>query len=412
MKKIFYLTLALAMCLGFTACEDDNDSNPVFYGGDGTFRLNTPEYAENNVIDLANANTVNLTCSQPKYYKTDAGMVDAESIFLNNIMRDGSINKPVPYVTIYSVCLSVDNANFETLSTTYTTTNIKIPVKEFNNTVVSLAEDAGMDVENLGPIPVYVYLTAHVQAANTDNLGQAVSNTVILPYVQIYTSSSTVELPETMYMTGDFPAGSGWGNWVQYAPVYDKAGQFYAMVYFQDGAQFKINPESKWGGKEMGYNDGVTIEDPTGAGISSSSDGNFVIGRGGWYTMYVKSEVAKGELKYTMYLCEPNVYIFGNTNGGVWSYDDAWKFSVPADATGEFVSPALVAGGEVRIAVQLPSIDWWRTEFTLKDGTTIYYRNENIANNWNDDLGSEYSVQALAGQKVYLKFTDGTGSCH
>lgn len=410
MKKIFYLTLALAMCLGFTACDDDNDSNPVFYNGDGTFVLNTPPYALNNVLDLANTSTVNLTCCQPKYYNEDGTL--NEDYCLNNILREGGLNKPVPLVTVYTVNVSLDSAYFESLPTTYTTTDIRIPVKEFNNTILSLADMAGIDVESIGTLPVYIYLTSHVQATNTEDLGRSVSNTICLPNVLPYTSSAVVELPETMYMTGDFPAGSGWGNWVQYAPVYDKAGQFYAMVYFQDGAQFKINPENKWGGKEMGYNSGVAIEDPTGAGISSSSDGNFVIGRGGWYTMYVKSEVAKGELKYTMYLCEPNVYIFGNTNGGVWEYNDAWKFAVPADATGDFVSPALTAGGEVRIAVQLPSIDWWRTEFTLKDGQTIYYRNENIANNWNDDLGSAYSIQAQAGQKVYLNFTDGTGSCY
>ena len=67
MKKISNILLAVTFALPlFTACETDNDSNPTLNEPD-TFTLNTPAYAANNVYDLKNAQTVELTCSQPDY---------------------------------------------------------------------------------------------------------------------------------------------------------------------------------------------------------------------------------------------------------------------------------------------------------------------------------------------------------
>ena len=60
MKKISNILLAVTFALPlFTACETDNDSNPILNEPD-TFTLNTPAYAANNVYDLKNAQTVEL----------------------------------------------------------------------------------------------------------------------------------------------------------------------------------------------------------------------------------------------------------------------------------------------------------------------------------------------------------------
>ncbi|MDO5446326.1 MAG: SusF/SusE family outer membrane protein [Prevotellaceae bacterium] len=382
MKKIFNICIAgLVSMLCLTACSDDNDSNPTLNEGDGSFVLNVPTYAQNNVVDLKNSSTINLTTSQPNY-------------------------GGVPYATIYKAFVSLDETNWSELGTTFTNTNIAIPAKEMNNAILDLAGD---EPDFSAPIAVFVKLKANITATNTDTLGRAESNTVKIPQVMAYVPDANAELPETMYMTGSFPAGNGWGTWVQFAPVYDKAGMFYLMVYLPTDSEFKINKDNAWKGNEKGYNSGVNVVDDAGLTMGSSSDGNFKVGVGGWYTLFVKTEITKGEVVYNLYIEKPNVYIFGACEGGNWAYLDEWKFTVPADENGEFESPALVAGGEVRIALQLPSIDWWRTELTLKDGTTIYYRNENIANNWQSDKGAEYSIQANANQKVYLNFTTGTG---
>ena len=55
MKKISNILLAVTFALPlFTACETDNDGNPILNEPD-TFTLNTPAYAANNVYDLKNA---------------------------------------------------------------------------------------------------------------------------------------------------------------------------------------------------------------------------------------------------------------------------------------------------------------------------------------------------------------------
>ena len=105
---------------------------------------------------------------------------------------------------------------------------------------------------------------------------------------------------------------------------------------------------------------------------------------------------------------EPNVYVFGATAKDSWGYTDEWKFTVPDTKEGNFESPVLGATGEVRMCIQA-NTDWWRLEFTLKDGTDIFYRENNAVNSGWTDMGSEYSVTGKSGQKIYLNFASGTG---
>ena len=57
--KLFTLTMGL---LALSACE----SNPVLNEPD-TFVLNVPAFASNNVYDLKNSESLELTCTQPDY---------------------------------------------------------------------------------------------------------------------------------------------------------------------------------------------------------------------------------------------------------------------------------------------------------------------------------------------------------
>ena len=69
MKKIFNILLLAVFTLSvFTACEKDDDSNPVLKEPT-TFSLNLPPYAANNIYDLKNAKTVELTCSQHTVFR-------------------------------------------------------------------------------------------------------------------------------------------------------------------------------------------------------------------------------------------------------------------------------------------------------------------------------------------------------
>ena len=67
MKKKFNILLVAVFALPLLiACETDDNSNPVLKEPD-TFLLNTPAFAANNVYDLKNAKSVELSCSQPDY---------------------------------------------------------------------------------------------------------------------------------------------------------------------------------------------------------------------------------------------------------------------------------------------------------------------------------------------------------
>ena len=55
--KLFTLTMGL---LALSACEADRDSNPVLNEPD-TFVLNVPAFASNNVYDLKNSESLELT---------------------------------------------------------------------------------------------------------------------------------------------------------------------------------------------------------------------------------------------------------------------------------------------------------------------------------------------------------------
>lgn len=380
MKKITSLLL-LALALPFlAACSEDRDSNPVLQTPT-TFVLNLPAYATNNTYVLENSDSVILTTSQPDY-----GM---------------------PLATTYTVEVSLDSTTFQTLSTTYTSTRLALSPTELNEAMQTLAGDAFSATAQ----PLYVRLNAYLTA--NDTLGNITSNIIKLPSVLPYSESTTVSLPTTMYIIGDFPAASSWSTFVALHPAYGKDGFFYGLLYLQAGAAFKINPDNAWKGNDKGYGQ-VTLNDEAGASITSANGetgGNFQVANGGWYTIAVQTSVSSGAVKYTLNVLQPRVYLFGATNGGVWEYSDTNLFSVPSDETGSFVSPALSAAGEVRIAIRTTdNVSWWQTECTLYNGTTIFYRNSDISSSWESNAGAAYSIQGTAGNVVKLNFTTDTGS--
>jgi len=65
MKKYIYSAMLFTLALGFTACEDDNDDNPVLKPAT-EFVLNTPTFA-NQTIHLATSEDLQFVCSQPNF---------------------------------------------------------------------------------------------------------------------------------------------------------------------------------------------------------------------------------------------------------------------------------------------------------------------------------------------------------
>lgn len=190
-------------------------------------------------------------------------------------------------------------------------------------------------------------------------------------------------------MTG---SNYGWGDkWLQLVPFHSSEEDFWTIIYLHEGEQLKFAPQAGWGG-DFGYT-GTTINDEAGANITSSSDGNLVVGKAGWYLLKVQNGSTK-----TLTVLQPNVYLIGDA-AGEWNIADSHKFTIPTTEDGVFESPAFAADAELRMCVSVDGFDWWKSEFMVFDGK-IEYRGRGIDQN---------RVNVKAGQKVTLNFTAGTG---
>ena len=197
------------------------------------------------------------------------------------------------------------------------------------------------------------------------------------------------EVKPDLFLTG---SNYGWGDkWLQLVPFHSSMEDFWTIIYLHEGEQLKFAPQADWG-DDFGYT-GTTINDEAGANITSSSDGNIVVGKAGWYLLKVQNGSTK-----TLTVLQPNVYLMGDA-AGEWNIADSHKFTIPTTEDGVFESPAFAADAELRMCVSVDGFDWWQSEFMVFDGK-IEYRGRG------DD---QNRVNVTAGQKVTLNFTAGTG---
>lgn len=197
------------------------------------------------------------------------------------------------------------------------------------------------------------------------------------------------EVKPDLFLTG---SNYDWGGkWLQLVPFNKSEEDFWTIIYLHEGEQFKFAPQAGWD-DDFGYT-GTTINDEAGANITSSSDGNLVVGKAGWYLLKVQNGSTKA-----LTVLQPNVYLIGDA-AGEWNIADSHKFTVPTTEDGVFESPAFAADAELRMCVSVDGFDWWLSEFMVFDGK-IEYRGRGIDQN---------RVNVKAGQKVTLNFTAGTG---
>lgn len=197
------------------------------------------------------------------------------------------------------------------------------------------------------------------------------------------------EVKPDLFLTG---SNYDWGGkWLQLVPFNKSEEDFWTIIYLHEGEQFKFAPQAGWV-DDFGYT-GTTINDEAGANITSSSDGNLVVGKAGWYLLKVQNGSTKA-----LTVLQPNVYLIGDAVGE-WNIADSHKFTVPTTEDGVFESPAFAADAELRMCVSVDGFEWWQSEFMVFDGK-IEYRGRGIDQN---------RVNVKAGQKVTLNFTAGTG---
>ena len=394
MKHLYRIMMLplLVLPLLLASCEKDTDSNPTLdlsHVSEG-FVLNTPAYAETNTYDLANSESLELSCSQPNY------------------------GEGVPYVVRYYVQLAIDpafkeaknEAAFEELSTSFTTARMNVSAAEINNALVNLYQTANPGKDVPETMPVYVKLRAVLDGTMTDTLGQTYSNVITLNSVRASYHAPDAELPTNLFVIGS-SIQNAWNSWKEVPQAAGLKGNYFTVVYVPAGGQFK------WSETEGIYRDYTnlrSVTDKANAGITCNTEdyNNIKVGNGGWYTLFFTGEITPDgkSINYDLTVYPAEIYIFGTVNGGTWSFDDNWKLSTPADASGEWVSPAFTASGELRVSVKVPDVDWYRTEFTILNGKLFF---GNPTDNWATNFGSDYSVACSVGQKLYLNMDMNTG---
>lgn len=385
-KSLCVPALALAVLPFMASCETDTDDNPTLQHPT-SFVLNTPAYATSNVYDLANSESVNLTTSQPDY--------------------------GFPVVTTYEVQVSLNQAftsvtgaevpegiNYTTLMSPYPQANMNVSATELNNAIVTLYQTDNGGADPSGRVlNAYVRLAAHV--ANVDD-SYCYSNVITLPVVVSYRAT----MPTEVYVAASSIHGGTEGKAL--APVYGMEGQWYGMVYMAAGASLT------WGDADSqtnGYALTTAVNDQANAETHEAADGGIEFTNAGWYVLHFNISVANNAVNSTLTVYPGAAYTTGapSYGEGDWLDGDASKaLTAPADASGEWVSPAFIAGGELRAYIKVPGLDWWRTEFTLYQGN-LYWRNVDIPDNWAKNVGSDYSVSCDAGERLYVNFDYDTG---
>lgn len=377
---------ALVLPLLFTSCDEDRDSNPTLdlsHLAEG-FVLNTPALAENNTYDLNSAKNLVLTCSQPNYGNA-------------------------PYAVKYYVQVSIDPTFVSDAEATHVElatyaenpSSLEFVASEVNNAVVSLFQAANPDTSVPEEMPIYIRLRAVISGTLDNTLGETYSNVITLPSVK-----ATYEAPDAKFTDNLFLIGDGiqtsWESWKAIPKVEGLDGNYYGIIYMPAGGQFK------WGTESNDYRgiNRITIDDQAEAGISEGENQNIKVANAGWYTLHFKGKITedKKNIEWTMTIYKTQVCLIGACIGqSTWGFADDTALEAPADPTGEWVSPAFTANEELRVAVKVGSIDWYRTEFTIHNGE-VFWRKYNMPNNWAETMGADYSVKPAVGTKLYVNF--------
>ncbi len=224
MKKIIKSAMLL-LCgvVLFTACSDDNDSNPTLLQPT-TFTLNIPAYSS-ALIDLAHSYGIPFTWSQPDYgfpveaeYQLQASKNGNFTVNLKDVDED-----------------HFTDADYITLSAYYNTPEGSIDPAALNNAINQMN---GYSEENPAPesVPIYVRATATTKGAPV--IYSNVVSVNVSPTLQ-----EVILFPEFIYEIGNE------SEWKISYPMYclNADGIYQSYNYLDGGFKFKPNADD-WAG--------------------------------------------------------------------------------------------------------------------------------------------------------------------
>ena len=401
MKNIFKSSLLLIGALTmFTACSDDNDSNPTLVEP-ASFVLNTPSYAS-EVVDLAASKELNFTWNQPDYgfpaavdYSMQVSPTGNFTISTDQAEADESGETIADYSDIELFDEDRDLRGYADAAAVATA------LQKINK----YTED-----ETIDPAQVYFRVVA-----NTAGAHPVYSNAVAVNLQPYYVELKDAPI-QIWYITGAFTPDGGWKNNadgsnmlpmlpVPGAPVNAKTGETilqWAGYIPADNNQFKIIAPaglSNWnyglcGGDENGgqvYRDGG--DDP----------GNITYNAGGYVLLTLDTEkktltfqAIDGEPKSFTAMAMPGsangwdaaagdpMTMAGMTNAHDWSATVTYAENAPADGGVKFA-----ANGNW-------DVNWGDTAFPLgigsQGGANIPYKAGTYKVFFNDILGEYYFI--------------------
>ena len=382
MKNILKSTLMLVTGLALlTACESDRDSNPTVQAPTTELRLYTPAMA-NALVDLAYSKSIELVCAQ----QPDYGF-PARTTYVVEMSTHQDMSGSVEIAEDITPQLTLDAALIA-------------------STLTTMKTDDGLD-ESAFPmtLPVYFRVRSFMSETSTNKPvpgTEKVSNVVALNNVLLAYSLPPVEIPENLYIVGNF-GGWSWDNALSMVQCYDGPNVFWHMVYI-DESGIKLNTAKDWDGNDRGFA-GINVSGDLAGKIKASSDGNIASTEPGWYLMIATLSVAGRDVVYDVQFNRPEVWLIGELTGG-WDELMGEPFTVPTTADGDFVSPAFSksvpgddSGGCVRAYVKIPGFDWWKSEFMVFNQKIVYRAMG----------GDQDRVGGAAGQSLYLNFSTDTG---
>jgi len=227
----------------FTACKDDNDSNPTLMQPK-EFMLNTPAYV-NETVDLAQTSEILLSWSQPQY---TAGNAPLQVTYEIQVSPDNEFNVSTDEAAADESGATV--ADYAVMARTTTECTYKLLSADLDKALVQIKKWKKDEV----PQEQTAYLRIHAFIdENGTRLNSVVSNSIELKFNPYYIELKDAT-PIMWYLVGNNILDGAWSNapgvsslpmFVSADYAYDKAtgaGEITYLNYFTtDG--WKIQPQ-------------------------------------------------------------------------------------------------------------------------------------------------------------------------
>lgn len=270
----------------FTACSDDNDSNPTLVQPT-EFVLNTPAYI-NETVDLETTDALQLSWSQPKYTADDAPI---------NVTYEIQVS-PTNSFTVSTTEAEADEegtlvADYAIIDRTTTLCKDSLSAEDLNTALMTVAkwsEDAVPAEQK-----AYIRVNAYVLEGSSVKHGQIASNVIEVTVKPYYVELSDAS-PIMWYLVGNNIGDGAWSDkpgesslpmFLQSGYAYDKktgAGEIVYLNYFTtDG--WKIQPaDFNWDYGFMGDEANKAVYRDGG-----SDNGNIWVDPAGYYLVTVNT---------------------------------------------------------------------------------------------------------------------------